>query len=63
MILYLSPDEVKAVQKALILQLFNLEEGGAICTEEALQMSRDEAAIRAVMPRLGLDEFIERNEF
>lgn len=63
MMLYLSPEEAKAVQKALVLQLFALEEGGAICLEEALQMARDEAAIRAVMPRLGLGEFIPWSEF
>lgn len=52
MILYLSPPEVEAVQTALVAQLFNLEEGGAINQDEALQMSRDEAAIREILARI-----------
>lgn len=52
MILFLSQPEVEAVQTALVGQLFNLEEGGAINRDEALQMSRDEAAIREVLARM-----------
>lgn len=53
MMVYLSPVELAAVADAVALRIVAIEEGGAISSDQACQLGRDQKALGAVLERIG----------
>jgi len=51
--LFMSEDERLAVADAVALRIVAIEEGGAICVDQALQLQNDQKALQCVLERLG----------